>query len=594
MTVSKKCLSIIFIAAFLLVQGCGVLFFKEEDMARKKYLEHEAQFAPYRLQNTVEGYREFIAKYPKNMFISRAQENIENLQFAPYEQADNIESYMEFTIRYPENKHVFKAKTRIEQVEYKRYEKMDTIEAYREFLVKYPESIFALLAKDRQQELEFRAFDITLQKKYGFDLLLYRLNIRRLKKKLQAGEGADLAGFTPFASIAHYKGKKYFHTHLIYSAELSSLDATSREAAEKFFKPVVSKMLAYLDKKFTNKSKIDGFSFDVASSPHRFYGDRKILLEYYFPISQVRLFAQSKMDGKELLAKSMIVFPKKPVRVAKKSAPGKSGKAEKILGAKGEAPSVDIQPPEKPGPPPPKDGLGIMAMVRERDRGRDSIISRCWERVFPGGRKDTMKTIGKRKNYMGKKGIVDKSTIKYIDVPRFGREECATAILTVNYKKQQKAFWYVMRRGDAGRTANPDRYRPPAESDFCLTDYVEINANEEKHNLLRNEVCEDKPCSVVESTPVKKNTKYGKRISWIDRENWIPLKTEYFDEKGDLWKILHIEWQSKYGLWFWKKAKVENVQTGCKTFITTDDVRINLGLHDRDFTRFSLERMTGR
>jgi hypothetical protein len=94
--------------------------------------------------------------------------------------------------------------------------------------------------------------------------------------------------------------------------------------------------------------------------------------------------------------------------------------------------------------------------------------------------------------------------------------------------------------------------------------------------------------------PSKKNTKYGKRISWIDRENWIPLKTEYFDEKGDLWKILHIEWQSKYGLWFWKKAKVENVQTGCKTFITTDDVRINLGLHDRDFTRFSLERMTGR
>ncbi|MCK5514452.1 MAG: hypothetical protein KAJ00_08135, partial [Deltaproteobacteria bacterium] len=313
----KKYAYIIVIGSLLSLQGCGVLIFSEEKRAMKKYQIHEEQYNPYKLQNTIEGYREFIAKYPKNLFVNEAKIQIENLEFAPYEREDNIEGYMEFKIRYPDNRHIFKASIKIEQVEFKRYEKMDTVEAYKEFLSKYPDSTLAILAKERLQELEFRELDRTFRKKYGVDLLLYRLNLKRLKKKLGTVDGVNLGDFVCFVSIANHEGKKYFHTHLIYSTDLSYLDSTSKEVTEIFFDPLVSKALVYLDSHFMNKDEIDGFSFDISSSAHRFYGDRKIVYEHYFPLSEVNLFAQNKMDKKGLLAQSIITSPKKIVGEAK-------------------------------------------------------------------------------------------------------------------------------------------------------------------------------------------------------------------------------------------------------------------------------------
>jgi hypothetical protein len=79
-------------------------------------------------------------------------------------------------------------------------------------------------------------------------------------------------------------------------------------------------------------------------------------------------------------------------------------------------------------------------------------------------------------------------------------------------------------------------------------------------------------------------------VSWIDLRERIPLKIEYFDKKGEPWKVLTIEWQYKFDSWFWKKAVVDNIQTKQKTVITTEDVRVNVGLDERDFTISSLEQ----
>ena len=79
-------------------------------------------------------------------------------------------------------------------------------------------------------------------------------------------------------------------------------------------------------------------------------------------------------------------------------------------------------------------------------------------------------------------------------------------------------------------------------------------------------------------------------VIWIDQQNFIPLKIEYYDKSGLPWKTLNITWQKKYDLWFWRKAEVINLQEELTTFITIEDLRANLGLPDRDFTRNSLDR----
>lgn len=543
----------------LILQGCGAL--SQKDKALKEFQQDEAQYQPYKVTNTIEGYREFIATYPKNLFVDDAKLQIENLEFAPYEEEDSVEGYMEFTIRYPNNRHTPKASVKIEQAEVKRYEKIDTIEGYKEFLSKYPDSTFAVLAKQRLQELEFRETHSTLDKEYGFDLLAYRLHLKRLKKTLGRDHAINLGDFTCFASFRTYDERKYFHTSLIFPADLSHLDTTATETHERFFDPILSKTLIYLDSHFMKKSEIDGFSFDIASSAHSYYGDKKTILEYYFPISQVTLFATDRTDKKDLLASSMILAPKELVSTDTAMA---STKVED---------SVAIEK---------LDGLTIMTLVSERERGNDYIISRSWRR----GR-HTMRTIEKRKNFKGEGDIIDKSVLRYIGPP----DLYGTNILIWNFKNREKAFWYKSFHSDSTRIVDTESIRPPAEFDFSLEDYIEIKVSEERHELLRSEAYGDGMCYVVESTPIQKDIRYGKRMSWIACNSFIPLKIEYWDREGKSWKIAEVEWQNVFGFWFWKSAVITNIQTGAQTFITVNDVRVNVGLDDRDFTRHGLEKL---
>jgi hypothetical protein len=590
----KKYFYIILPCLLIYLNGCGVLIFNEEKMAQKRYQIQEEQYKPYQLKNTIEGYKEFIDLYPKNTFVDDAKSQIDVLEFSPYEKADNIEGYMEFKMRYPKNRYVSKANWSIEQVEIKRYEKMDSIEGYREFLLKYPESIFAVLAMERLQELEIRELDRDLSNKYGFDLLQYRLSLKRLKNKLPDLKGISLGDYNFFAMLADIKGKRYFHTSLIYPYDLSHLDASSSETSAMFFDNLLSVMLEYLHNYFKSNGEIDGFSFDISSSEHGFHGDKKVFLEYCFRLDKVNLFAGNKLDKQSLLAGSRIIILREVAVVEKKAflekhtSVVKSSVIENIASTQKSADIGGKSLPEEEKPLPVKmDGTGIMTVVRDAQNSSDHIISLSCELVSKSGQRHTMKTIEKWKDFRYSEGIKDKSIRKYIDPPfNYGR-----SILTVNYNDRERAFWYCEEYGDAGRISNTERLRPPAESDFSLTDYIEINIEEEKHKFLKNEDYAGGSCFLVESVPViKKSRKYEKRISWIDSHDMLPLKVEYFNGKGELCNILTVEWQKKFGFWFWKKAEAHNVQTGYKTFFETEDVRVNVGFNERDFTRFVLEQ----
>ena len=562
--------SIRLIAVVLLIScslpGCGSLFQRDKDL--KKFQMQEEQYKPYKLKNNIEGYKEFIERYPKNTFVSEAKQQIENLEFAPYEQADIVEGYMEFKLLFPDNRHCSKAAIKIEQSELKRYEKIDTIAGYKEYLSKYPESNFAILAKERLQELEFREFDKVLNDQYGFDLLAYRLQLKRLKKTLKTEAGFDMGAFTCFPAFTSHEGKRYFHTQLIYPTDSAYLTGSSDSLRGNFFNQLFSQALIYLNKHFVRKDTIDGFGFDISWASSSYNGDRKVLLEYYFPRDGVDLFAQSKLEGAALMAQAQIITPEKAA-------------AEEIVYQPAAGKPVADLPQQRMVDLEKLDGTGIMTMVYERDRGEDSIISSSWQR----GR-HSMKAIEKRKNFKTADEFTDKQVTRYIEPP----SHYGNILLIWNYKNREKAFWHQSFHRGPERISDAERFRPPAEADFNLSDYIDINISKEKHDLLKSEEWAGRQCFVVESTPMDNEIKYGRRMNWIDQSNFIPVKVEYWDKGGKLWKVLNIEWQNNFGFWFWKKATAENMQTAEKTFITIDDVRVNQGFNDADFTMQGLER----
>lgn len=235
----------------------------------------------------------------------------------------------------------------------------------------------------------------------------------------------------------------------------------------------------------------------------------------------------------------------------------------------------------------PIDGLTVMTMVGDRDRGEDYVVTTAWRFTEKGRVRHTMEYSEKRKNYSNKDDILYKSAVRYTAPPNIQSK----SFLIWNYRDRERAFWYfVLGMSAAQRTTNLELIRSLAETDFNLTEYYDINLGEEKHQLLRSEACEETTCYVVQSIPIKRDLPYGKRIIWIDQEKLIPLKIEYYDKKEALWKLLTITWKNRDGVWFWKKAVVENVQNDNKTFIAIEDVKLNTGLKDRDFTRGVLQQ----
>ena len=233
------------------------------------------------------------------------------------------------------------------------------------------------------------------------------------------------------------------------------------------------------------------------------------------------------------------------------------------------------------------DGLQIMTREHERNRGNDHTLTATWTRTRKGRVQFKAKYTERRKNYRGKDNFDFKTVVRYSEPPKVYRR----AILTWAYTDGKRDFWYfVVGFLDAQRTHTLTRVRSQAETDFNLLDYVDIALGTEQHQFLRKEKYDDTQCYVVESTPLDKEVSYGKRVSYIDPANWIPLKINYFDRKGALWKVLTVTWQNVSGVWFWKKGVAENVQEEYTTYIVMEDVKLNTGFNDREFTKVALER----
>ena len=272
-------------------------------------IQDEQIYESYKKKNTIEGYEDFIAGYPGNQFVGHAQREIDRLKYNAYLVKDTIQGYREFIEKNPDNPYATEATRKIEEGEYKRCQKEDRLTGYQEFVVKYPQSYFVTDAKLRIREIEFKQLDEKLREKYGFDLLKYRLSLRRLKRDLTLSQKADFASFICDAREATYQGKTYFQTYLIYEKDSDQLLFFAEEGSEDVFDAVVFEALLYLQGNLRHRGEIDGFSFNLSYSSTGLYQPESAKCEYYFPVNSVSLFCQNLIDKKTLREQSFVVYP---------------------------------------------------------------------------------------------------------------------------------------------------------------------------------------------------------------------------------------------------------------------------------------------
>lgn len=141
------------------------------------------------------------------------------------------------------------------------------------------------------------------------------------------------------------------------------------------------------------------------------------------------------------------------------------------------------------------------------------------------------------------------------------------------------------------RIAAKDKFSSFVGSDFTYEDVSGRNLEEDTHTIVREENLNGRNCYVVKSTPKVANMEYSCKQSWIDKTDFLPLKEEYYDKRGEVYKVFSAdETKSIKGFPTITKRTMKNLRLGHTTHVTYLSSDYNIGIEDSFFTERYLKK----
>ena len=170
-----------------------------------------------------------------------------------------------------------------------------------------------------------------------------------------------------------------------------------------------------------------------------------------------------------------------------------------------------------------------------------------------------------------------------------------TAFLVWKYPAKDDDRWlFIPALNLVRRIAAKDSQSSFVGSDFTHEDISGRDVEADLHSLQGDQTLGGKACYVVESTP-KTEAGYSRKLSWIDKATFLPLREEHYDLRDELYKVFTADEVKKMGeFWTVTKRTMKNVKSGHRTEVTFTQVRYDVGLTDDTFTERYLRNPPAR
>jgi len=142
------------------------------------------------------------------------------------------------------------------------------------------------------------------------------------------------------------------------------------------------------------------------------------------------------------------------------------------------------------------------------------------------------------------------------------------------------------------RIASSDKRSSFAGGVFTYEDVSGRRTSDDTHELLDEDTLNGKPIYVVKNTPKDAGeVEFSYYIARIDKKTFLPLKGDYFDKSGKLYRTITVEKTALVdGIPTVLKATAEDLAKGLKTTIEFHDVAYNVGIKERIFRERYLRR----
>ncbi len=173
------------------------------------------------------------------------------------------------------------------------------------------------------------------------------------------------------------------------------------------------------------------------------------------------------------------------------------------------------------------------------------------------------------------------------------KDIAGTAFLSIAYHNgKEEQFLYLPALKRVRRISGSFRFHRFVNSDFIYEDLERHYPPKYHHELLREEEFQGTPCFVLKSWPKKKKDSiYSYWIQWITKDGFLPVRVDYYDRKGRLWKRFSADkWERIQGYWTILSSQMEDLRKGHKTILKIQKIIYDQGLGAELFTRRSLER----
>ena len=141
------------------------------------------------------------------------------------------------------------------------------------------------------------------------------------------------------------------------------------------------------------------------------------------------------------------------------------------------------------------------------------------------------------------------------------------------------------------RIAAQDKRSSFVGSDFTYEDISGRNLEDDTHTVVKDEKIGTRDCTVIKSTPKAAEMEYSYKLSWIDKATFLPIKEEYYDKKGELYRVFSAdEIKDVKGHPTIMKRLMKNILSGHMTEVSFLKADYNVGIEDSLFTERYLKQ----
>ena len=194
-------------------------------------------------------------------------------------------------------------------------------------------------------------------------------------------------------------------------------------------------------------------------------------------------------------------------------------------------------------------------------------------------------------NITRKFGETIKTKIKFLSPA----DVSGTSMLIYDYKDKTDDMWiYLPATRKMRRIVSGEKGKNFMGSEFSNADMSKPDMNDFSYKLLDNASINGKKCWRVESVCKDENVidvyGFSKKITYVTEEDFLPVKMEFYDFNGDLFKVMLFDDYRKLdnGSQFAYHMEMKNLKNGRRSEMIVNQLKLGSKLTETDFSTVNL------